>query len=554
VKKLHSLIAILFSFVVTNVALALPAPTFRTVALLGQHAPGLPNDTFFSSFGVPSVNNLGQVSFSGSLSGPPRDILTTNNTGIWTEGMGALALLAREGDAAAGATAGQVYNDLLGILTNIADSGDVAWLSSMRPPVASVFPTAIWSGNVGTVQMHASAGGGAPGLPAGVTISSIIDTPVINSQGDVAYRATINGPGVLVNNDLTVWSTAGGTAQLLVRENDPAPGTSAEFMNLWSVRINDAGQVAVSADVRIVESGGTNPESGWWLSNGSTLNLLVKDFSPAPGVPGAEFNVGQSAPISLNSSGRVAFGALMRLSVPAGVDTTNDLGIWSSGSGSLQLVAREGSQAPGVVAGAKFSSFSSPKLGDGGHTAFSAILANDAALGISFSNNTGIWSDANGSLELVARAGDQAPGMPMGAVFNGFINPRSSVEFALNSAGHVAFINNVVGGGTTVTGTRGLWAQDQNGNLRLVLRQGEMFEVAPGDVRLITGIDFHSQSAGGDGLSRGFNDNYQLGLRIFFSNNTSGVFVTSITVPEPAGLALILSAFSMLFARCKQRG
>jgi hypothetical protein len=253
VKQLQSLVAIILSFVIADVALALPLPSFRTVALMGQLAPGLPNDTSFSSFGVPSVNNLGQVSFSGSLSGPPRDILTTNNTGLWTEGAGPLTLLAREGDPAAGATTGQVYN-------NIADSGDVTWRSSVRPPTSPLFFRNIWSGNVGTLQMHASVGSGAPGLPAGVTISALTD-PVINSQGIVAYRATLTGTGVDGSNDLTLWSTTGGSPQLLVREGDPAPGTSANFSTLWSVRLNDAGQAGISADLSTIESG-TTPESG----------------------------------------------------------------------------------------------------------------------------------------------------------------------------------------------------------------------------------------------------------------------------------------------------
>jgi hypothetical protein len=290
------------------------------------------------------------------------------------------------------------------------------------------------------------------------------------------------------------------------------------------------------------------------LSNGNGLNLLVKDFSPAPGVPGAVLNIGQSAPLSLNASGGVAFFAAMRPSVPAGIDTTNDAGIWSSGSGSLQLVAREGNQAPGMISGAKFDSFDPPKLSDGGHTAFTAGLALDTTLGITSANRTGLWSDANGELDLVARSGDQAPGMPMGAVFNIFSGGRSTLNFAMNSAGHAAFITNVTGGSAPPGNNTGLWAQDQNGNLRLVLRHGDMFEVAPGDFRMINGIRFQSTSAGGDGLARGFNDNHQLALFLNFVNNSSGIFVASVAVPEPGTIVSAMAVLAGLFTRCKQRG
>jgi hypothetical protein len=552
VKHWHFLIAISLSFVVVEPALALPAPSFRTVALMGQHAPGLPNDTSFLSFGVPSLNSSGQVSFSGTLTGPPRDISTLNNTGIWTEGMGSLALLARENDPAAGATAGQLYNDFNAISPNISDSGDVAWLSSQRAPASSLAIPTIWSGNVGTLIMHTSVGSGAPGLPAGITIAAINEPPVINSQGDVAYRARIAGPGVDITNQWALWKTNGGPLELLVRQGDPAPGTSVNFATLWVVRFNDAGQVGISADLTSIDSG-TQPQSGLWLSNGNALELQVKDFSLAPGVAGAEFNISQSTPLLLNSSGQFAFRAFMRQSAASGVDATNDQGIWSSGTGSLQLVAREGSQAPGVVAGGNFFGFDPPKFSNDGKTAFIASLAANALLGITSANSTGLWSDANGNLQLVARAGDQAPGMPMGAVFDSFFGGRSSVGVALNAAGHSAFFTSVTGGGVTSTNNTGLWAQDQNGNLRLVLREGDLFEVAPGDFRTVSLITFQSQSAGGEGLARGFNDNYQLALHLTFTNNTSGIFVAQVSVPEPGSIISAMAVLAGLFTRCKQR-
>jgi hypothetical protein len=553
VKKLQSFIAFILSIVIVNIAHALPLPTFRTVALMGQSAPGLPIDTSFLSFGVPSLNSLGQVSFSGTLTGPPRDISILNNTGIWTEGIGSLALLARENDPAAGATAGQLYSDFNAISPNISDSGDVAWLSSQRAPASSLAIPTIWSGNVGTLMMHTSVGSGAPGLPAGVNIAAINEPPVINSQGDVAYRPRIAGPGVDITNQWTLWKTNGGPPELLARQGDSAPGTSENFATLWVIRINDAGQVGVSADLTSIDSG-TQPQSGLWLSNGNVLELQVKDFSPAPGVVGAEFNISQSTPLLLNSSGEFAFRAFLRESVTIGVDTTNDQGIWSSGTGSLQLVAREGGQAPGIVAGGNFFGFDPPKFSNGGQTAFIASLAANALLGITPANSTGLWSDANGNLQLVARAGDQAPGMPMGAVFDSFFGGRSSVGVALNAAGHAAFFTSVTGGGVTSTNNTGLWAQDQNGNLRLVLREGELFEVAPGDFRTISFITFQSQSAGGEGLARGFNDNYQLALHLNFTNNTSGIFVAQVSVPEPGTIVLAMAVLSSLFTRCKQRG
>jgi hypothetical protein len=54
----------------------------------------------------------------------------------------------------------------------------------------------------------------------------------------------------------------------------------------------------------------------------------------------------------LNDAGQIAFRADL---TGSGVDSTNYQGVWSEGSGTLSLVARTGSQAPGAVSGVNFS-------------------------------------------------------------------------------------------------------------------------------------------------------------------------------------------------------
>ena len=53
----------------------------------------------------------------------------------------------------------------------------------------------------------------------------------------------------------------------------------------------------------------------------------------------------------INDAGQVAFRANL---AGSGVDSTNNQGIWSEGSGSLALVARTGSAAPGAPDGVNF--------------------------------------------------------------------------------------------------------------------------------------------------------------------------------------------------------
>src|SRR5690606_667417 len=108
---------------------------------------------------------------------------------------------------------------------------------------------------------------------------------------------------------------------------------------------------------------------------------------------------------ALNAAGRTAFAAT--LSGP-GVSSENDMGIWSDGSGAPLLIARTGAAAPDTPAGVVYDSFAVPNLNDAGQTAFWAGVRGTS---VTTSNDAGIWSEGMGQLGLVAREGDQAPGL-----------------------------------------------------------------------------------------------------------------------------------------------
>ena len=126
----------------------------------------------------------------------------------------------------------------------------------------------------------------------------------------------------------------------------------------------------------------------------------------APGTPdGVNFREYDfNAPV-LNAAGQTAFIAFL---TGSGVDSTNSSGIWSEGSGTLELVARSGSQAPGTPNGVNFNgspSFFRPVLNTAGQTAFFAYLTSS-----SDNRTRGIWSEATGDLNLVARPRQSSSG------------------------------------------------------------------------------------------------------------------------------------------------
>ena len=93
-----------------------------------------------------------------------------------------------------------------------------------------------------------------------------------------------------------------------------------------------------------------------------TGELVVRTVAlsgdPAPDTgAGIVFDHFNTAEIVINEAGQVAFRSVL---VGPGVNSDNDRGLWSEGSGALSLVAREGSPAPGTVAGVEFSGMLDP--------------------------------------------------------------------------------------------------------------------------------------------------------------------------------------------------
>ncbi len=174
----------------------------------------------------------------------------------------------------------------------------------------------------------------------------------------------------------------------------------------------------------------------------------------------------------LNDSGQTAFRANL---FGSGVNSTNNQGVWSEGSGNLALVARTGSPAPG---GGSFGTvlnpetqtnieLFSPVLNNAGQTAFYGGLSN---------GNLGIWSGGPGSLALVAAEGTPAPGTANGVNFwfAGLI-PNYTILFnfppLLNNAGQTAFFVGIKGSGTNDTNNAGIWSGG-SGSLSLLAPAG----------------------------------------------------------------------------------
>ncbi len=150
----------------------------------------------------------------------------------------------------------------------------------------------------------------------------------------------------------------------------------------------------------------------------------------------------------------------------------------AAGSLAFEKVILEGDAAPGTDSGTLFGPLNGlcfspfPTIDDEGRVSFAAALEGPA---ITASNRTGIWSGSPGALALIARAGEQAPGVAPGGVFASF-----PFDFALTpptgGSGRLGFAAVLSGAGVSSSQDEGLWVNAPGGSA-LLAREGD---AAPG--------------------------------------------------------------------------
>jgi hypothetical protein len=516
------------------------AGPLRTVALTGRPVPGAPAGVTFDSFGNnyfvgsidpifrgPVLNDAGQAAFRADLAGSGID--STNNQGVWSEGSGSLAVVARTGSQAPGAPTGTNFGTIPGrelftpVLNNAGQTAFFGALAGGR--------LGVWSEGSGSLKMVVADGVHAPVLPNGVNFSYAIiddtnrilwtDWPHLNDAGQVVFSAALTGTGVTGSTDLGVWLGKEINELTLVgRKGDQAAGLPAgvRFHAQLPIGLNDAGQMSLPS---YLQGTGVNSSNNLALFTGGLggLTLVVRNGDHLPGTSSNVMLENFFFPMAINSVGKIAFqGWLTGGDVVDGVD---DEGLWSNVSGSLQLVARSGGPAADAPAGVNYGLFSKSSfalLNDSGQLAFHGALAGS---GVDESNNEAIWLGAPDDLALVVRRGEQAPDIPSGTTFGHMHYP------SLNNAGQIAFRAELTGDEVGPANNRGIWATDRDGNLQLIARTGDQMEVAPGDSRTLALLDFVTVSGNSDGRRSAFNNLGQLAFWASFSDGTQGVFISN---------------------------
>jgi len=297
-----------------------------------------------------------------------------------------------------------------------------------------------------------SAGVPLPGLTFGGA-NALADNAVVDETGRLFFRARIAGGTQTTTTERAYFYGASrADLRMVVRGGDAAPGlpSGVVLASAGGAVAAFASAVRLSADGRMMwctylsdPTNGTvsssNDEALFGGSFGSQ-GVLARRGDLAPGTIGARFVQAFSSPnvstSGINREGRIHFhGTLTGGDV---VGTQNQGGIWSGFPGALELVARRGSPASGIV-GAEFTGLSNAfgslgQMNDAGRLLYLGILsttngANPATDG----NDTVLFVHTPGAGSVVlVREGDTVPGTS-GATFSATFGDGWTPGFSPNA-------------------------------------------------------------------------------------------------------------------------
>lgn len=514
-------------------AVARAQVTTEFEALSGQHPPGAPTGWTWGSFAGAAINGDGVISFGARLADQ-----NTNGqgNGLWIGSGGQYALVVRQGDPAPGAGTGATFfSPGVPIVRSFGGASDevsfVAGVNVSSNTVRSIYSVA----NRTTFEKVALNGETAPGGTfdlAGTFLLKSLD-------GRLVFTGNAGGA-------FAIWDwSAGANVALAARNGDNVPGLSQgtyDIGRLDNIALGgSSNKLAFVAAIDNAPFGATGFQQtvGLFLGpvNGVAPLVLRGDESPITGAVFDNF-IGtfdvRFDGFDVNGAGDVAFIAsiLGEAGHPGVVDASNDAGLFLMSPGKT-LLARKGDAVPDSGRGERFGTGSIDPfaeevvLNNRDGAAFLAKLVDP-----SFNLRYGICvvDPLGGGPTKVAYEGDRAPGTPVGVTFGSLINPPSGTLYSrlqLNDKGQVVFL------AIDSANNLGLWGTDPDGNLLLVARVGDQIQIAPGDSRTITAIDFVGNggalaSGGSDGRPHALNNAGQVVFSVKFADSSSGIVRASL--------------------------
>ncbi len=504
--------------------------TLSPLVFDGGPVPGLAPAYSASPDGNPRIGTSGVLLIPVELTGPGI-VSGENSTVLFTGSSSSLFAVAAGGMAIPGAPPGSIVS-IQSTSSSPSDSGASIVSITLTDPNTFDSTSAFWLGSRSAAPTTPAtplrlygAGDTAPAPMAPATISST-SFPSLSTTNRFAGFVVVSGGGTTsINNQAILTGISGQLPSIAARHGDSAPGIPANepggpaFLYLRdqdNLNFNPSGQILFR--VALVNSSGSglpfNPSAIYRYEPGAPLTLVAREGNSSGS---GTINFGAQVPgesISMNAAGTLAF------QTQQGNGTGNFI-IWSGIPGSLQPAARSGTQAPSLPTGVLFTTT------NGFSNTFSGIrIANTNALvfitslsgtGVTASNNSAVFTGLPGALRGIARTGDPAPGAPVGAVFTSF------ASVAINAGGHALF----TASDSLTGGTPGIWAQDRNGAVRKIVRNGDALTIG-GISRTVNTVYSPATGTGADGLPSSFSAGGSLVVQAGFTDGTRAMLLARL--------------------------
>jgi hypothetical protein len=497
--------------------------------------------TTFNRFGLPSLNNAGQVVYFASLNG-----VSVTDFGIYRSliPIPGADQVVRAGDPAPGGGVFIKFSNLFTPPLAITSAGETTF-TAMSDNVTAENDIFGFS-STGTGNRFVAAGNTSPNG------NGVLDGPNrfnvnYNDNGQVAFDDTLSGTSGGRADDEGVFrtGTAPGSLVQIVREGDPVPdgnGTFGESLAHSSTAfgipsVNNAGTVAFGAGVTgsntQIPGHASSFDAGIFTGNDGSIVQIAR--AGQTGIPAnGAFVAFLSEPV-INNHNQVAFAASSQ------VGTIVNDAIYRKEAGTFIEIAHAGEALPG---GGFITAVSDAvQMNDAGQVASLISTNSSPNLG-----SGGIIRGNGGLLTVMARNGE---GTPRGGAT--IMSSFSGQSFAMNALGDMAFTalldtnpNDVVS-----SDSKGLFLYGDRFGLLEIAQKGDPLNGSTITDLTLAGTGA-SDGSGVSALQMGLNDEDQVVFRFDLANGKEGISVWSIPEPSPIFL-LILSGVCLIFLRSGQQ-
>jgi hypothetical protein len=322
----------------------------------------------------------------------------------------------------------------------------------------------------------------------------------LSDSGAVFYATLNNGTGITSANNAGIWegNTTSDLHQVLALGQVVGGKTITKlvFQSAVAVVNGQTRNYDASGDI-VAQATFSNGSNGIVSVIGGTAAIVAETGVAVPTLSNAEFTA-FSTP-AIDNSGTISFEATTN----SGVALTERNVFTTDGTGEFTYQSNSGS-AP-----------ADPILNNNARLAYTSTVVTGS--GRTAATHPAIYYQAS----PLVQQGGQAPGCPAGATFATFTELALPDQGGADNNGGVVFLGTLTtntAAGVTSTNNLGIWAVDNNGNVQLVARTGDII-----GGKTVTGLSFLPALTDVTGNSRSFNASGDLVYIATFSDGSTAV-------------------------------